>query len=221
MEIQLQASGSLWRDALVMHDLQTGTLFSQVSGIAIKGPHSGYELERFPSFITTYAEYVRNYPNGKILKKGPGERNTPYESYYRDSQRLGIFGRQNQDPRLEGKSRVIGLRSGTDELAVPLDESGQSELRTEIIDGQRLWTYWNPATETARVWQTPRSCEDDEASLDSAGMIVNARCGGAWNPVTGMSRRSGGENLTPYPFLISYWFAWKTFFPLTRIAFGE
>jgi len=220
MEIQLQASGSLWRDALVMHDLQTGSLWSQVSGIAIKGPHSGYELERFPSFITTYAEYVRNYPNGKILKKGPGERNTPYESYYRDSQRLGIFGRQNQDPRLEGKSRVIGLRSGTDELAVPLHESGQSEMRTEIIDGLRLWTYWNPATETARVWQTPRSCEDDEASLDSAGMIVNAGCGGTWNPVTGKSNTSGGENLVPYPFLISYWFAWNTFFPLTRVAFG-
>lgn len=181
----------------------------------------GDVLERYPSFITTYAEYVRNYPEGRILKKGPGERNTPYESYYQDSQRLGIFGRKNQDDRLEGKSRVIGLRSGTDELAVPLETSGKARLRTELLDGQKLWTYWNPATETARVWETPKSCEEQDATLDSTGMIVNEQCQGAWNPVTGESLTDEGSALAPRSYLISYWFAWRTFFPLTRIAFGE
>jgi hypothetical protein len=178
----------------------------------------GDVLERYPSFITTYAEFVRNYPKGKILKKGPGDRNTPYESYYQDSQRMGIFGRQNQDPRLEGKAKVIGLRAGTDELAVPLAAAGLPMLRTESIDGLKLWTYWEPETETARVWNLPTSCKDGVARLDSAGLILSTECGGSWHPVTGEPLDEGAPALEPHSYLISYWFAWNAFFPLTRLA---
>ena len=49
-------SGMRYRDALVMFDRETSTLWSQVDGRAIKGPLAGQVLQPVPSIHATWQE---------------------------------------------------------------------------------------------------------------------------------------------------------------------
>ena len=52
-----------------MQDVETGSLWSQVSGKSILGENEGKELKLFNSLHTTYEEFKKLYPEGLLLKK--------------------------------------------------------------------------------------------------------------------------------------------------------
>ena len=52
-EVELGVSGRLWRDALVMYDRRTGSLWSQIDGRAILGPAEGQRLEEVERLKST------------------------------------------------------------------------------------------------------------------------------------------------------------------------
>lgn len=54
--LTLGVSGALWRDALVMFDRASGSLFSQVDGRALRGAHEGRAMEEIPSVVTTWGD---------------------------------------------------------------------------------------------------------------------------------------------------------------------
>ncbi|MBI4521491.1 MAG: DUF3179 domain-containing protein [Gemmatimonadetes bacterium] len=58
-------SGMLYRDALVMYDRQTGTLWSQVDGRGIQGALAGARLEPLPSIHATWKEWRATYPTSR------------------------------------------------------------------------------------------------------------------------------------------------------------
>lgn len=117
-----QPSGSLWRDALVMQDLETESLWSQPTGECIQGKLEGSVLSLIPAIHTTYAEFKKQYPHGQLLKKEEkGPEGAPYAEYYADSTKLGIFGRIDDYERLPGKTLVVGLRLAGGEVAVSMD----------------------------------------------------------------------------------------------------
>lgn len=98
-----------YRDALVMYDRETGTLWSQIDGRAVKGPLAGQQLQAVPSLHATWREWRALYPDSMILKK-QGESESAYEDYNRDPSRLGIFGRRLRDSTLPPKERILGVR---------------------------------------------------------------------------------------------------------------
>ncbi|MBI2835809.1 MAG: DUF3179 domain-containing protein [Acidobacteria bacterium] len=103
-------SGMLFRDALVMYDRETDTLWTHVDGRAIRGALAGHTLRPLPSVHATWKEWKTLYPKSLVLKKR-GEFRSPYESYNRDPSKLGIFGRRDQDRRLPPKARILGIRA--------------------------------------------------------------------------------------------------------------
>jgi hypothetical protein len=219
-ELHLQASGSLWRDALVLHDSETGTLWSQVTGEAIQGTHVTRHLERYPSILTTFAEFAREYPHGRVLVKPAGASGSPYADYYASPGRMGIFGTQNPDGRIAGKSKVIGLTFGYDAAAVPLADSGTPQALTEHVADERLLVYWAPATRTAAVYHRPETTDAGDVRLSGSdpGALQSADGKVVWDALTGAVQAGEGESLRPAPFLIAYWFAWRNFYPHTRIV---
>ncbi|MPY87277.1 MAG: DUF3179 domain-containing protein [Luteitalea sp.] len=112
-------SGMLFRDALVMFDRETDTLWSHVDGRAVKGRLAGQVLEAVPAVHATWAEWKAMYPASRVLKKR-GEYRSAYDDYNRNPNRLGIFGRRNQDTRLPGKERILGIRTDEAAVAFPL-----------------------------------------------------------------------------------------------------
>jgi len=64
-----------------MQDVETESLWSQISGKCIMGALVGAELELFNSSHTTFSEFVKRYPEGKVLKKPEkGNAGSYYES---------------------------------------------------------------------------------------------------------------------------------------------
>jgi len=102
-------SGMLYRDALVMYDRETGTLWSHVDGRALKGSLLGETLQPVPAVHATWKEWKALYPKSVVLKKNGGYRSS-YEDYNRDPSRLGIFGRRMNRSALPPKERILGIR---------------------------------------------------------------------------------------------------------------
>jgi hypothetical protein len=100
-------SGMLYRDALVMYDRETGTLWSHVDGRALKGSLLGETLQPVPAVHASWKEWKTLYPESVVLKKNGGYRSS-YEDYNRDPSRLGIFGRRMNRSALPPKETEIG-----------------------------------------------------------------------------------------------------------------
>jgi uncharacterized protein DUF3179 len=109
----------LWRDALIMYDRATDSLWSQVSGTAVAGREKGKRLQELPSELTTWREWKRKHPDTLVLVK-PALPGSLYQDYFADSERIGVRGSINPDPRLPGKELVIGLERNGRFAAVPL-----------------------------------------------------------------------------------------------------
>ena len=120
-------SGMLFRDALVMFDRETDTLWTHVDGRAIQGPLAGRTLVPVAAIHATWKQWKTLYPDSLVLKKR-GEFRSPYESYNRSSQKLGIFGRRNEDTRLPGKERILGIRADTAVVVFPLGEVRKARI---------------------------------------------------------------------------------------------
>jgi hypothetical protein len=104
-------SGMLYRDALVMYDRETGSLWSQIDGRAIRGPLLGHVLQPVPSIHAIWNEWKTLYPSSLVLKKsGFAYYRSSYEDYNRDPSRLGIFGRRMNASALPPKERILGIR---------------------------------------------------------------------------------------------------------------
>ena len=115
-----QASGSLWQDALVMQDVETENLWSQISGESIQGNLKGKTLSIFNNFShSTFSEFKKQYPHGLMLKKEIiGEAGSHYTKYMEDSTKFGIFNRADTFNKLGGKELVFGIRHGDKVVAV-------------------------------------------------------------------------------------------------------
>ncbi len=115
----LGVSGMLWRDALIMYDRATDSLWSQVNGTAVAGPAKGKRLQELPSELTTWREWKRRNPDTLVLVK-PALPGSLYDDYFSDPGRIGVRGSTNDDPRLPGKELVIGIERNGRFAAVPL-----------------------------------------------------------------------------------------------------
>ena len=105
-------SGKLWRDALLMYDHQTRSLWSHITGEAIQGQLKGKKLKPLTSIPQiAWKTWRKNYPQTKVLSVGKRESITRdnYADYHK-SQRAGVSGTRYTDKRLSNKSLVIGVQ---------------------------------------------------------------------------------------------------------------
>ena len=114
--ITFGVSGKLIRNALVMYDRQTDSLWSQFLGVSVAGEFQGTALEPLSSTLTDWQTRKRLHPETIALDQG-GQSFDPYSSYYRDTS-AGVLGERNSDDRLQRRSLYLassypGLRRRT------------------------------------------------------------------------------------------------------------
>ena len=109
-------SGMLFRDALVMYDRETNTLWSHVDGRALNGPMLGETLQRVPAIHATWTQWKALYPESIVLEKD-GRYRSSYEDYNRDPSRISIFGRRMNRSALPPKERILGVRFAGEAMA--------------------------------------------------------------------------------------------------------
>jgi hypothetical protein len=216
-ELTFEASGKLWQDALVMEDDQTGSLWSQISGECIMGKMLGKKLELYPAQYSTFGGQ-KDRPAIQFLikpEKGPGQ--SHYQKYFEDRSRMGIAGNVYNDSLLGGKDLVYGIRQGNAQVAVPkslfdkqpayIVELGRFSLLLLAGNDGDMACYLLPYSDL-NVWTLV--IETDKISIwgssgDKPWVVFE-------NGV-----QTEGAALGKFPVITVYWFAWKSFFPASKI----
>jgi len=221
-ELTFGTSGKLYKDALVMYDRQTGSLWTQVDGSVLRGEMKGARLEPVPAVQTTWAEWKKLHPDTLVLKKDRPITGSPYADYFASGTRMGVAGSQNPDKRLPGKELVVTLRQGGEALAIPLAALEQAGLHQTEIGGVPVAVIWNPGARTVRVFD--RRVEGRTLTFAPAGRAHHLRMndgetGGVWDGMSGQALRGplAGAELRPVPHMVNYWFAWVAYNPRTRL----
>ncbi len=111
-------SGKLWRNSLIMQDKETGSLWSHVTGECLEGEYEGTQLEMIPVVQTTWRQWSAEHPGTRVLKKSKEIKSAPYEKYFNDPEKTGLFHTVWLQDRLPGKTLIHGLTLGVHSLAV-------------------------------------------------------------------------------------------------------
>ena len=214
-----QVSGSLWRDALVMVDMETNSLWSHITGESIFGEMENKVLNLFPSSLTTFAQFKKNYPNGKLLKKSEkGESGSGYKNYFANREKLGMFGRVDNFKRLKGKDKVVGIRIGFKQGAVSEKYLYQNQFA--ILDNfeHAVLVTYDSAGNSFSAFSLADLTDEAILKINLTGQtITTSNQDLGWNAQTGNSRSGKIANLQPLPLTRSFWFAWASFFPETEL----
>ena len=221
-ELELGVSGKLYKDALVMFDRETGTLWTQVDGKALRGPLVGSLLTEVPAIQTTWNAWKNLHPDTLVLQKPGPVRGSNYEGYFRDPAKRGLSGTRG-DERLGGKDMILGVHEGGDAAAVPQSVLKRKFVIQFTLAGKPLVVMYAAAEQTPAVY---RAAVDGKAlsfrarKRGGGTVIEDVETGSVWSPLEGraISGSLEGKLLERVPYLHSFWYAWSAYRPETRLV---
>jgi hypothetical protein len=210
-------SGKLWRNSLIMQDLETGSLWSHVTGEALGGPARGQRLESLPSVQTTWAAWIGQHPDTRLLKKEGAITGTRYQSYVNDPARLGLFRSRWLAEKMPGKTLVHGIARGPHALAVT-DGAARGVVTAAL--GETRAVLWRGADAGVYAWVAELDGRRLEFVPQSAAVLKDRGTGSTWDLDRGVCTAGSleGRALERLPVTTAYWFAWSSFYPNTDVV---
>ena len=211
-------SGKLIRNALVMYDRQTDSLWSQFLGVSVAGEFQGTPLEPLASTLTDWQTWKRLHPETIVLDQG-GERFDPYSSYYTDSS-AGVLGERNSDDRLQRKEFVLGIQLPGAQKAYAFRDLSETPVVNDALGDEQLLVVFDQAAATGVAFS--RVVDGRELTFelvtDVPGDLLGVRdleTGTLWSALSGeaIEGELAGTQLDQLPFTQVFWFAWTDFFP--------
>ncbi len=210
-------SGKLIRNALVMYDRQTDSLWSQFLGVAVAGEFQGAPLEPLASTLTEWETWRRLHPDTLVLDQGGGRRDQ-YTGYYRNNS-AGVLGERVYDGRLERKEFVLGLQLPGFQRAYAFRHLSEFPVVNDELGGVELVVVfdWSAATGVAfdrvvdgRTLTFDRLTDPDEGEL----LIQDRETQTLWTGLTGeaIDGELAGARLEQLTFTQMFWFAWTDFY---------
>lgn len=227
-EYTFGVSGKLARNALVMYDHQTQSLWSQLSGEAVEGPLERMRLDPVPCDQLNWATWKRRYPQGLVLSKSraaPGAYSAdPYAGYY-ISPTGGLFGAASVDPRLEAKQFVLGLALAGRARAYPYSLLQQLVVVNDVLAGTPVVIVFSGALQSALAYEryTATSIELTFVAAPEAGpndvLLEDEQSGSRWDAHSGqaISGPWTGWTLNRLPTTSALWSGWREQYPDTDV----
>ena len=209
-------SGRLWKDALVMYDHQTNSLWGHVIGKAIAGTLEGRSLETYPATQTTWKAWKRAHPDTKVLKK-PRLRRSSYAGYDANPARIGIHGRRIKKSQLPPKSKIAGFELDGQMFAFPLSSLKPGQTLVPLVDEVPLLIYVDEAGQGVSLWRVRDRKTLASYSLDTEMPTRVVGRDGSVYSLLSQSRSLAGGDLVRMQVVIAYWFGWHNFHPLTEV----
>lgn len=219
-ETTFGVSGALWRDALVLFDRKTHTYWSQVTGLAIRGPREGARLVEIPSVTTTWGAWRRLHPDTLILRPDAASRDgSPLAGYIDDPEQIGITRSIKPDPRLPGKSLVLGISDAGKSTAVPVDTLASLGVVQGRV-GETPVAIVSVATRGGFGYDRRLSARTLDFERNQDGLLRDLQTGSTWDPESGraLTGALAGESLRRVDSRSAYWFTWASFHPSTEIV---
>jgi hypothetical protein len=116
-------SGRLYKSNVLLYDHQSESLWSQLLESSVAGRYAGTRLVAMPAVRTTWKSWQRRHPETLVLSTETGYRRDyatdPYAGYARAGGLWFPVGKVRGD--LSPKARVLGIASGDDAMAFPMD----------------------------------------------------------------------------------------------------
>lgn len=207
-------------NVLVMYDRQTGSLWSQLLGVAVEGDLKGTQLEYLPSWQTTWEEWKSRYPDTLALRKGYSGAYDTYDSYYSSSQ-AGLIGRSNFDfeSDLYAKEFVIGIEVNAEAVAYPFSALNLQPVINDEIGGTAVLVVFNIDSAAAAIFDRTHNGETLTFSVVDGLTLIDEQTGSTWDGITGTAIDGplSGTSLTRLKSTTIFWFGWADFFPDTKI----
>lgn len=204
--LTFRVAGMIWRNNMVMQDLETGTLWSQLTGEAVEGELAGSRLEPFPSILTTWMAWNASHPDGTVLHL---ERD-PLNELPADQ----ITSHADRFPTALADDFFLGVHQGDRSRGWTLEYLRQTPLVNDDFCGEPIVVHFDPENETATVHD--RRVGGQTLTFRRAdGKLVDLETESHWDPISGVavSGPLKDSRLRPLASRISYGKSWRKFFP--------
>jgi hypothetical protein len=152
--LTFENSGALWRDTLVLRDIETGTYWTAATGVALSGPLAGRRLAALPAVYTTAKAWRGAFPDSRWIDLGLPT-SVPFSmKLYGASPWLGVSREKTIDRRHRPKKEFLSVAYGREVLAfTPAEIHRRGAVETEV-GGESVRVEWDPRFATARAWVT-------------------------------------------------------------------
>ena len=205
------SSGFLYRSNKLMYDQETHSLWNQFTGRPVVGPltGSGIELEMLPVAITSWATWLGDHPETKVLSLETGfDRDytpgRPYGDYFASADLM--FPALVENESLEAKDYVYAIRVDGLAKAWPLLDFEGGRVINDHIGDLPIVLIGDTETRTVRAYLR------DEGKVEATSQPTLVRSGGDhWKIQEAGLMASDGRVMERLPGHIAYWFAWQGF----------
>jgi len=230
-------SGALTQSSMVMYDRQTQTIWTHFNGRAVAGELTGTQLEFHSSAVVSWADFREQFPDGLVLGRDTGHRRdygtNPYPGYEANDDPFGQFITDDVDPRLDPKTRVVGVEVDGQATAIVHDALFDAGVIDTIVGGRELTVWSQPGASSALDGREVSGGDDVGATGVFVPLVadqrltfsrtdegfLDAETGTTWSIFgAGVDGPLAGEQLEALPHLATFWFAWGTFFDDTEIV---
>ena len=212
-----------------MYDHQTRSLWSHITGEAIRGQLKGKRLKPLVSTPQiAWKTWQQNYPRTQVLSvpTKAGTRESLSQDVYADyhaSQHPGVSGMEYTDDRLPNKALVIGAKVPAKDGAIqfrayPLTHFRDTPVINDTLGGVPLLIFHDKTSFATAVFT--RNVAGDVRTFSGQGKHFAAdNTGTRWNLITGEATlvKEKGTRLERLPAVNIYWFAWARYYPKTSI----
>lgn len=214
-------------NTLLMRDVETRSVWSQIVAMSISGPRRDacLEIER-NTVATSWEAWNRLHPDTFVLTNQAGKQlgidpsfyeTNPYEDYWAGlvEPPSRIF---REDDRLPRQTIVLGVHGDGGRAAVIMDGS----VGTTTVGNSPVVLFRDPETEMLFAFEN--NLEGKVRSFAAAGLDGNGfprfrdTEGTVWTlEGIAVNGPKAGKRLAQMPTMRVYWFVWASFFPDTPI----
>ena len=205
--LRFVVSGMLWRDSLVMVDLETKTYWSHLIGEAMHGALKGTELKQIASVMTSWKQWRSMHPKTTVtrMKRPP----VPPDLNFTSDRTVGL-----------GEMMMIGLVVKDQAYAWSFRELKSQVVVNDVLKavegplGKHIVVVYDPENGTSVI----RDRHVDGKTLQFAwksGKLTDVETGSTWDLVTGTATTGPmkGKVLPLMPGIVSYTAQWLGFHP--------
>ena len=222
-------SGKLFRDALLMYDHQTQTLWSHITGEAVQGELKGKRLKMLAGTPRiTWKDWKRNHPLTEVLSvsndfRRPERRiqdvRTDNYARYHASSDAGISGTQYTDGRLMNKELVVGVRIHKSYRAYPFKAFKRQSIINDEVGDVSVLAFHDLESNATAVFLRTVAGQALRFKPAQGYFVKDATTGTTWNLITGKATEGKlkGHTLERLPAMNIYWFAWARYHPATTV----
>lgn len=229
MNLIFDNEGKLFNSTSVLIDRNTGSLWSQLLGIAFDGPLSGKGLPYVISWWSTWDKVKKLYPNALVLSAPRGSDKPygrdPYGSYiiqgtYYDDDRI-VYPVQYKNALFPPKTKILGLEINGLPLAINEAYVKEKKVVNFFFGPYALVAVFDPRLDIIRVFN--RTVWDQQLSFvtNQQNLPIDIQTNTLWNyDGKAIHGNLKDASITEFFGINAFWFSWYAYHPETIVVPG-